>query len=163
MRKVLPVTTGLIVFGAHVAWYVLFPEPNASGWGNVMPSFSDSMQAYIASGAYWLGASYAMSAAFTAYALQIFRENRRKAAGVAVGGLAAMGALYAVGCFVLGCCGSPMLPIYLSLLGGKIAGVGGPVMFGLTLLSVGIGFLILERKARCVCEGPCTEEEGGQG
>lgn len=163
MRKVFPVTAGLIVFGAHVAWYVLFPEPNASGWGNVMPTFSDSMQTYIACGAYWLGASYAMSAAFTAYALLIFRENRRKAAAGAVGGLAAMGALYAVGCFAIGCCGSPMLPIYLSLLGGKVAGIGGPIMFGLTLLSVGIGFMILRRKARYVCEGPCTEDSGGQG
>jgi len=163
MRKVLPVTTGLIVFGAHVAWYVLFPEPNDSGWGNVVPSFSDSMQTYVACGACWLGASYAISAAFTAYALLIFRENRRKAAAGAVGGLAAMGALYAVGCFAIGCCGSPMLPIYLSLLGGKVAGIGGPVMFGLTLLSVGIGFKILGRKARCVCEGPCAEDPGGQG
>ena len=163
MRKVLPITVGLFIFGAHVAWYVLFPEPNASGWGNVSPSFSVSMQTYIACGAYWLGASYTMSAAFTAYALLIFRENRRKAAAGAVGGLAAMGALYAVGCFAIGCCGSPMLPIYLSLLGGKVAGIGGPIMFGLTLLSVGIGFMILRRKPRCVCEGPCTEDSGGQG
>jgi hypothetical protein len=163
MRKVLPITVGLIVFGAHIAWYVLFPEANASGWGNVAPSFSDSLQTYSALGAPWLGVSYALSAAFTAYALLIFRENRRKAAAGAVGGLAAMGALYAVGCFALGCCGSPMLPIYLSLLGGRLAGVGGPVMFGLTLLSVGIGFLILRRKARCACEGPWTEEAGGQG
>jgi len=163
MRKVLPVTAGLIVFGAHVAWYVLFPEPNASGWGKVIPSFSDSMQTYIASGAYWLGASYAMSAAFTAYALLIFRENRRKSVAGAVGGLAAMGALYAAGCFAIGCCGSPMLPIYLSLLGGKVVGIGGPIMFSLTLLSVGIGFMILSRNARCVCEGPCTEDPGGQG
>jgi hypothetical protein len=100
---------------------------------------------------------------FTIYALLIFRENRRKAAAGAVGGLAAMGALYAVGCFAIGCCGSPMLPIYLSLLGGKFAGVGGPVMFGLTLLSIGIGFLILGRKAHCACEGPCAEDSGGQG
>jgi hypothetical protein len=163
MRKVLPITAGLIVFGAHIAWYVLFPESNASGWGNVVPSFSDSLQTYSTSGAPWLGASYALSAAFTMYAMLIFRENRRKAAAGAVGGLAAIGALYAVGCFALGCCGSPMLPIYLSLLGGKFAGVGGPLMFGLTLLSVGIGFLILGRKARCVCEGHRKEDAGGQG
>ncbi|MGZ9265224.1 MAG: hypothetical protein ACXW4S_10750 [Candidatus Deferrimicrobiaceae bacterium] len=163
MRKVLLIVAGLIVFGAHIAWHVLFPEANASGWGNVTPLFSDSLRTYFTSGAPWLGASYAMSAAFTAYALLIFRENRRKAAAGAVGGLVAMGALYAVGCFALGCCGSPMLPIYLSLLGGKLAGAGGPVMFGLTLLSVGIGFLILRRNARCVCEGPCTEDVGGQG
>jgi len=163
MRKVLPATAGLIVFGAHVVWYVLFPEPNASGWGNVVPSLSESMQSYIACGACWLGASYALSAAFTAYALLTFRENRRKAAAGAVGGLAGMGALYAVGCFAIGCCGSPMLPIYLSLFGGTVAGIGGPMMFGLTLLSVGTGFLILRRKAHCVCEGPCTEDPGGQG
>ena len=74
-----------------------------------------------------------------------------------------MGTLYAAGCFAIGCCGSPMLPIYLSLLGGKIVGIGGPIMFGLTLLSVGIGFMILRRKARRVCEGPCGEDPGGQG
>lgn len=163
MRKVLPLIAGLVAFGAHVSWYVLFPASNASGWGNVAPSFSDGLHAYSASGAPWLGASYALSAALTAYALLIFRENRRKAAAGAVGGLAAVGALYAVGCFALGCCGSPMLPIYLSLLGGKFAGLGGPVMFGLTLLLVGIGFLMLGRKARCVCEGPCTEDSGEQG
>ena len=163
MRKVLPIVAGLVVFVAHIAWYVLFPEANASGWGNVAPSFFDSMRNYFTCGTPWLGASYALSAAFTAYATLIFRENRRKAAAGAVGGLAAMGALYAVGCFALGCCGSPMLPIYLGLLGGKLAGVGGPVMFGLTLLSVGIGFLVLGRKARCACEVPCTEDSGGQG
>ncbi len=104
-----------------------------------------------------------MSAAFTAYALLRFRENRRKAAAGAVGGLAAMGALYAVGCFAIGCCGSPMLPIYLGVLGGTIAGIGGPVMFGLTVLSVGIGVVVLRNKARCRCEGECNGVVGGQG
>ncbi len=163
MRKVFAVVAGLVAFGAHVSWYVLFPASNSAGWGNVAPLFSDSLRTYFTSGAPWLGASYALSAAFTAYALLIFRENRRKAAAGAVGGLAAMGALYAVGCFAIGCCGSPMLPIYLGLLGGKIAGIGGPVMFGLTVLSVGIGVVVLRKKARCRCEGECTGEVGGQG
>lgn len=163
MRKTLSLVAGLIVFGAHIAWYVLFTESSASGCGTVAPSFYDSLRIYSSSGATWLGASYALSAAFTMYALMVFRENRRKAAAGAVGGLAAMGVLYTVGCFALGCCGSPMLPIYLSILGGTLAGVGGPLMFGLTLLSVGIGFLILGRKARCACEGSCTEDSGGKG
>ncbi len=163
MRKILPLVAGLIAFGAHIAWYVLYPVSNASGWGTVNPAFSDSLQAYFVSGAPWLGASYALSAAFTVYALLIFRENRRKAAVGTAGGLAAMGILYSVGCFALGCCGSPMLPIYLSLFGGKLAGLGGPLMFGLTVLSVGIGFLILGRKGRCACAGPCAEDVGGQG
>lgn len=163
MRKVIPAVAGSVVLGAHLAWYVFFPEQDASGWGNVVPAFSDSIRAYFACGAHWLGASYALSAAFTMYALRIFKENRRKAMAGATGGVVAMGALYAVGCFAIGCCGSPMLPIYLGLLGGKVAGIGGPILFGLTLLSVGIGFMILGRKARCACEGPCTEDPGGQG
>ncbi len=162
MRQGLALVAGLAAFGAHISWYVLFPASNAAGWGNVAPLFSDSLRGYFTSGAPWLGASYALSAAFTAYALLVFRDNRRKAAAGAVGGIAAMGVLYAVGCFAIGCCGSPMLPLYLGLLGGKVAGIGGPMMFGLTLLSVGIGFLILGRKARCACEGPCPEESGGQ-
>ncbi len=163
MRRVLPVAAGLAVFGAHVAWYVLFPASSAAGWGTVAPSVADSLRAYVACGAPWLGASYALSAAFIAYALLRFRENRRKAAAGAVGGVAAMGALYAVGCFAIGCCGSPMLPVYLGLLGGKIAGIGGPVMFGLTFFSVGIGVVVLRKNARCRCEGECTGEVGGQG
>ncbi len=163
MRKVVPVAAGLAVFGAHVAWYVLFPASNAGGWGTVAPSFAESLRAYVAGGAPWLGASYALSAAFTAYALLRFREDRRKAAAGAVGGLAAMGALYAVGCFAIGCCGSPMLPIYLGLLGGTIAGIGGPVMFGLTILSVGLGVVVLRKRARCRCEADCTGGSRGQG
>ncbi len=163
MRKVLAIAAGLVAFGTHVAWYVLFPASNATGWGTVAPSFADSLRGYPACGAPWLGASYALSAAFTAYALLIFRENRRKAAAGAVGGLAAMGALYAAGCFAIGCCGSPMLPIYLGLLGGNIAGIGGPVTFGVTVLSVGIGAVVLRKKTRCRCEGECTEDVGGQG
>ena len=163
MRKSLPPVAGLIAFGAHIAWYVLYPQSNGSGWGTVDGASSDSLQAYFFSGAPWLGASYALSAAFTVYAMMIFRENRLKAAAGAAGGLAAMGILYAVGCLALGCCGSPMLPVYLGLLGGKFAGLGGPLMFGLTVLSVGIGFLILGRKGRCACAGPCAEDVGGQG
>lgn len=162
MRKVLPPVAGLIAFGAHIVWYVLYPVANASGWGTVNPAVADSLHAYFFSGAPWLGGSYALSVAFTGYALLIFRENRRKAAAGAAGGLAAMGILYAAGCFALGCCGSPMLPIYLTLLGGKFAGLGGPLMFGLTVLSVGIGLLILGRKGRCACAGPCAEDVGGQ-
>lgn len=163
MSKVIPILSGLFAFGAHAAWNVFFSGTQESGWGRVAPSLSESVRAFSSSGAPWLGASYALSAAFMAYALLTFREDRRRAAAGAVGGLAAMGALYAVGCFAIGCCGSPMLPVYLCLLGGKYARLSGPLMFGLTFLSVGIGFLILGRKARCVCEGRCAEEAGGQG
>lgn len=109
---------------------------------------------YLATDAAWSGASYALTAAFTAHALLAFRESRRKAAAGAAGGIAAMGAIYAFGCFAFGCCGSPMLAVWLSWFGGRAIGLGGPFVFGVTLLSTAIGFLVLRRKGSCACESP---------
>src|SRR5208283_3790556 len=49
-------------------------------------------------------------------------------AGAAAGGLTLLGALMAGGCFLIGCCGSPMLAVYLSLFGAKALGLGKPLM-----------------------------------
>ncbi len=108
-----------------------------------------------------MGASYALSGGFTVFALSVFRENRRKAAVGAAGGVAAAGAIYGLGCFLLGCCGSPMLPIYIGLLGAKWAKITGPLMFGITLLSVAWGVRLLNRKRGCGCEGTCEGTGNG--
>lgn len=163
MSVAIPILAGLIVFGAHVAWHLLSPATSAPGWGPVAPSLSESLRSYSSCGAPWLGASYALSSAFTAHAALAFRESRRKAAAGAAGGLAVMGTLYAAGCFALGCCGSPMLPLYIGFLGGTWADLGGPLLFGLTLLSVGIGFVILRRRGPCACDGPSRGDGIGQG
>jgi len=154
MRKAVPFAAALAVFGAHFAWTVAFPQTAPSGWGTVAAPLGQDVTAYFAGGAFWLGASYALSAAFTAFALLTLKANRRKAAAGAAGGLAVMGTLYAAGCFALGCCGSPMLAVYLGLLGGKAAGLGGPLMFGLTVASVAVGLLWLKRSAHRVCTAP---------
>ncbi len=152
MRKAAPFAAGVLALAAHAAWNVFFPPAAPPGWETVAPSAAESLKAYAAGGAAWLGASYAVSAAFTVFALTIFAESRRTAAAGAAGGLAGMGVLYAAGCFALGCCGSPLLPFYLSVFGGRAAGLSGPLLFGLTLLSAGIGFALMKRKGRCACD-----------
>lgn len=61
------------------------------------------------------------------------------AAGAA-GSIILVGVLMATGCFLIGCCGSPMLGIYLGIFGAKTLGIGKPLMAAVTVLSVGWGY-----------------------
>ncbi len=127
VRAVLPVTVFVAVAAFHFVWLGLFPEkvateascgddcaacegeaPPAAGW----------LDRYVAGQNYWLGYSYAASLTFAVAALRRYREQRScTARNVALGGVTASGLLAVFGCYLLGCCGSPMLPIYLSLFG----------------------------------------------
>ena len=57
-----------------------------------------------------------------------------------------MGILMVGGCFLIGCCGSPMLAVYLSIFGAKALGVGKPSTALVTLLSTGCGYYWLSRR-----------------
>jgi hypothetical protein len=73
--------------------------------------------------------------------------------------------LLAAGCFMIGCCGSPMLGVYLGIFGAKALGVGKPLMALVSLISVGIGYWYLLRRAKkeicldssCACHSPLTK------
>ena len=56
-----------------------------------------------------------------------------------MGGITLVGVLMAGGCFLIGCCGSPMLAVYVSLFGSRALGVGKPLTALVTLVSVGCG------------------------
>jgi hypothetical protein len=58
--------------------------------------------------------------------------------------------------FLIGCCGSPMLPIYVSLFGSKAAGIGKPLMALISLISIGGGYLYVVRRPECNCADPET-------
>ena len=72
---------------------------------------------------------------------------RRESLGVSAGGLALSGVLWATVCFLTGCCGSPMLPVYVGLLGPKFLGVTRPLTFALTLISILIGYAWMLKRA----------------
>ena len=46
----------------------------------------------------------------------------------------------------MGCCGSPMLPIYISLFGSKAAGIGKPLVALISLISIGGGYRYVMRR-----------------
>ncbi len=94
---------------------------------------------------FFLGISYALTAAFTVYAITNFFKKRKLGITGTVGGLTLAGVLYFAGCFLTGCCGSPMLTVYLSLFGSSILGFAKPLTAALTGLSVTIGFIWINR------------------
>jgi hypothetical protein len=109
---------------------------------------------------YFIGFSYALAAAFATWSLSrsiLFRQGRTVTAGAAAGGVTLLGALMAGGCFLMGCCGSPMLAVYLSLFGAKALGLGQPLMALVTLFSVSCGYWCLSRRfaRESVCIDNC--------
>ena len=103
---------------------------------------------YLEPGEYWLGLSYGLAGAFATFCLIRAIRMRRESLAESAGGFALSGLLWATACFFTGCCGSPMLPIYLGLLGPKFLDVTKPLMFGLTLLSIVIGYAWMLKRAR---------------
>lgn len=102
---------------------------------------------YVGPGEYWLGFSYGLAGAFAAFCLAIAIRMRRESLAASAGGLALGGLLWASVCFFVGCCGSPILPVYLGLLGPKFFGVTKPMAFALTVISITIGYRLVLKRA----------------
>jgi hypothetical protein len=124
-----------------------------SGWSDF--GMSANATGPLGLGAYWrgqdyfIGFSYALGASFAGWALTrciSFRQERVAAGGAAVGGITLVGVLMAGGCFLIGCCGSPMLAVYVSLFGSRASGVGKPLTALVTLITVGCGYWCLSRR-----------------
>lgn len=122
--------------------------------------YANWVQGYIAGREYFAGLSYALSVSFMVFAFLKFKENKKAALTAAMGG-----GLWAVVlwflCFLSGCCGSPMLLVWLNLLG--LAGLQIPkfAMLLMTIVFVGISYAWLARKSRVNCCGgkPCKEDK----
>lgn len=66
------------------------------------------LEEYLETGGYWMGLSYALALTFAFFAWLRFRESRaRRDENAALGGIGLSGALALLGCFIIGCCGSP--------------------------------------------------------
>lgn len=139
-RFILPLGVFLGVAAVHLVWSGLFPEvdPAQARWASLPGSGSSSwLNRYLETQGYWLGYSYSLSLAFAATALRRYREKRYcSAKTLAVGGVTLTGFLALAGCFLVGCCGSPMLVIYLSLFGAWFLPMAKPVVSVVTTLSI---------------------------
>lgn len=161
VRRWVPGFTFAGVFVGH-ALYIrhlsLAPSP---GWAPALALQGGrwGFAAYLQGQDYFMSFSYALGATFSVWALgELLRSRRAEAAAGAAGGLTLVGVLAAAGCFLTGCCGSPMLAVYASILGVKTLGGGKAVVAGVTLVSVLAGYLITKRRCRgshCGCHcGP---------
>lgn len=151
-KIVVIVTVFILVFMTHLLYFKikLAEEPCKSiAW----------FQEYIKGREYFLGLSYALSFAFIVFAFFKFKENRKNALKAAmVGGIFTVILWFL--CFLFGCCGSPMLIVYLNLLG--ISGLKVPklVLLLMTVIFVVLGYTWLIKKSVKFCcdDRPCKEE-----
>lgn len=165
-RAVLPVAVFLAVALTHYAWLALFPDrdPAQDQWAT-LPGMTEpsAFERYVETQGYWLGYSYAFALAFAAVALRRYREDRsRGAKGAAIGSLSLSGFLAVAGCFLLGCCGSPMLVIYLNLFGAAFLPFAKPIVAGLTTLTILGCWLWMGRRSRrgkgAACDAACCPD-----
>ncbi len=90
-------------------------------------------------------------------AVRRFREKRLFGAGkAAVGGATAGSVLAVAACFLSGCCGSPMLAVYLSLFGAAFLPWAKPLVAALTTAMIAGSYWWMRRKEAQACCGPGT-------
>lgn len=154
----MPLMMFLAVFSGHALFIRQQAALPADGWADVGVGYGGlwGFEAYVNEQDFYLGFSYALGAAFAVWAAGQFITTRQAVMATgAVGSATLVGVLMAAGCFLVGCCGSPMLGVYLGLFGAKALGIGKPLMALVTVTSVGWGYWYLARRAT---KGLCTGE-----
>ncbi|MBI5706424.1 MAG: hypothetical protein HZC36_05485 [Armatimonadetes bacterium] len=148
----------VIVLAGHALYVRQVSAAPTSGWDDA--GLTDNgwlgLGAYLGGKEYLMGLSYALGAAYGVWSIGVMIRARQAAATAgAAGSITLVGVVMALGCFLSGCCGSPMLGVYASMFGAKALGVGKPIMLGVTVLSVLGGWLYMRRK----CPSPCCGAE----
>lgn len=154
-NKIVKIIILLVVFVTIFLLHLLYFRLTEGGCGS-----TPWVRKYINEQEYFLGISYALSFAFMAFAFLKFKEKRKEALKAAAGSGFLAVALW-LSCFFFGCCGSPMLIVYLNLIG--ISSLKVPKMFLLlmTVIFVSIGYIWLSKKSPVTCCNgkPCKEDQ----
>jgi hypothetical protein len=136
------------VFAIHYVWLGLFPEqdPLQSQWVAV-PSESSWLRTYIETESYWLGYSYGLAGAFASVAfLNYFRSPCSTSKRFALGGATFSGLLAVSACFLVGCCGSPMLVVWLNIFGAAFIPFAKPFIALLTTITIAAAWVWMSRR-----------------
>ena len=156
-KLIFPATVFFGVFLFHAAYSAYQASMTSQRW--VQLTDTNWLSLYLQGRDYFLSMSYALAAAFAVYALMAFLEKRKNSAVGVIGGVTFTGILYGGACFLTGCCGSPMLAVYVGLFGPSFLGVTKPLMLGITAASVAIGFVWLRRKEDASTDCCCDDEK----
>jgi hypothetical protein len=153
-RAILPVSVFGAVLLGHYLWSGLFPEvdPAQSRWASLPTSGSPSwLKRYLETQSYWLGYSYALSLAFAAVlARRYWAERFCSGKTLVAGGLSFSAFLGLAGCFLAGCCGSPMLVVYLNLFGAWFLPLAKPLVAAFTTLTILGAWLWMNKRGRAL-------------
>lgn len=148
-KTIISLFTFIVVFILHIVYFKTAEGDCGGIWW---------FKKYINEQEYFLGLSYALSITFAAFAFLKFKENRKRALKAAFGGGFLAVILWLL-CFLFGCCGSPMLIVYLNLIGISSLKIPKFVLLGMTIIFIGIGYIwFIKESPRNCCNGkPCKE------
>ena len=140
------------VFALHLLYFKITSAKCEEGIGWV--------QKYILGQEYFIGISYGLSFAFMVFAFFKYRENNKGALkAAACGGLLAVVLWFS--CFFLGCCGSPMLIVYLNFIGLSGLRIPKLALLLMTVAFIAAGYFCFIRKCpdKCCSGGSCRKEK----
>lgn len=149
-RGWLPLAVFVLVFVLHALYVRHEVRLPAQGWADagIVDNGFWGFGPYLRARDYFTGYSYALPLAFVTVALRRYREQRMCASrNLAVGGVTLTGFLAFAGCFLIGCCGSPMLGVYLSLFGASFLPWAKPLVAGLTTTTIGASYCWMRRRS----------------
>jgi hypothetical protein len=153
LSKVAAVASFVVVLALHFVWTSSKLEPN-SVWVDSVELQGEKVAGYhlyFQDGEYFLGLSYALAIAFSVFAISRVKIDRKKRILGAFGGASLSAGLYAFGCFLIGCCGSPMMIVYAGLFGSSFLGFTKPLIFLMTTVSIGLGYWRMTRNPKGKC------------
>ncbi|WP_243374954.1 hypothetical protein [Geotalea sp. SG265] len=149
MKRCLPPATFVIVFAIHIVYLLKIKEPGCGP--------APSLSGYLANGDIFLGFAYAFGAAFSVWSFQRFWACRSaSSAAGAAGGTVLTAGLAAAGCFLTGCCGSPMLAVYAGIFGAGTLAIPKWLIALLTVVLCGASMWWQKRQGSKTCS--CCQE-----
>jgi len=159
LQRAAPVATFVTVLIIHFILVNVFPgiDPIQEQWRKVPTAEPSGWWDYYLTGQhFWLGYSYALAFGFAVYALLQYLSLRFRASGnLAAGGVTYSALLSVFGCFLVGCCGSPMLGVYLCLFGASFLPLAQPLVALVTTVLIGSFWLLLTKKRKRFLESEC--------
>ena len=153
MSKVAVFVSFVAVLIVHFVWVSSNLQPNPVWVDSVELSGQEASgeRLYFQDGEYFLGLSIALAIAFSVFAISRVKADKKRGTLGVFGGVSLSAGLYAFGCFLIGCCGSPMLIVYAALFGSSFLGFTKPLLFVITALSIVLAYWRMTRTPKGEC------------
>jgi hypothetical protein len=161
-QKIISTIGFLLTLIIHFLWVSrdLAPKLQWADINSVPENTISGYAMYFQDGEYYFGLSYALAIAFTLFAFSRIKIDRKKGATGFFGGITFSALLATFGCFMIGCCGSPMAIVYISMFGSSYLKIAKPLILIITLLSVIYAYRKMTKNKSCKsCEDNSCETE----